>query len=107
MNPGRLNKRIALQRLNQQTNNRGFSTEDWQTVATIWASVRKIRGREIYNSESTHAEKTKTFIIRYMSGIDEGMRIVYENTAFDIVNIEHLVEKAWLEITVKAVVQSV
>lgn len=86
---GALNERIEIQ---QETTTRGSSGQyilAWERLAYAWAKVdftdtgsgEQIRDDKVVVSTST------SFIIRYISGITEKMRIVYRGDNYSITNI--------------------
>jgi len=82
---GELRHRVTIQQNNNPT--RGSSGEEipnWQDVATVWAAVEPLRGREFFESQQVNAEVTTRIRIRYRSGIAPTMRAVYGNRIFDI-----------------------
>jgi len=83
MNPGRLNKRITLQRLKTVKVN-GIATKQWEDVATVWASIEPLRGREYFAATAVNAEVTTRVKIRYRSGVTADMRGLYGSRVFDI-----------------------
>jgi SPP1 family predicted phage head-tail adaptor len=90
MNPANLNKRITIQLMNPDARDPdGFPLKDdqkWQDVKTVWAMVKTLKGREFYQAAAVQAENTTRFVIRYTVGIDNTMRIKYNNRIFKIIS---------------------
>lgn len=88
MNPGKLNKRITLQQYVETLDK--YDTPvggDWQDVATVWAAVEPIRGREYVLLQNTQSELTTRIRIRYRPGIETSMRVLYGGRVFDIQSV--------------------
>jgi len=87
----RLNKRVTILRPPgpNDTDDYGEPMDDYVPVATVWAAVEPLRGREYFAAMSEHAEVTTRIRIRYREDIDRTMRVVYANTEFEILHIIH------------------
>lgn len=90
MNVGNLNKRITIQKLTNTVNENGFNEEVWATHKTVWSSVNNLFGREFFEAKAVQAEKTIKFVIRYMSDIDETMRISFQGKQYNITFINNI-----------------
>jgi SPP1 family predicted phage head-tail adaptor len=90
MNPGELRHRITLQRLTTTTNENGFEIEEWTDVKTVWASITNLHGREYYEAAAVQAEQTVKFTIRYLSGVDTSMRILFQGKQYNITSIDNI-----------------
>jgi SPP1 family predicted phage head-tail adaptor len=92
MNAGRFNKRITFQKYNSDaTNENGFPLPEeqrYEDVKTVWAMIKTIKGTEFQQANTTKAETTSRFIIRYSAGKDlnSDMRIVYRGRKYQIVS---------------------
>lgn len=67
----------------------GQPLDEFVPVATVWAGIEPLRGREYFSAMSEHAEVTTRIRIRYREGIDRTMRVVYNDTVFEILHIIH------------------
>ena len=65
MEIGRLNKRIMLQRRTGALDGSGQLANSWVDVATVWADIRPITGREKMRALMVGWELTHTVLIRY------------------------------------------
>ena len=65
MDIGRLNKRITLQRRSGVLDGFGQLVNSWLDVATVWADIRPITGREKMRALMVGWEFTHTVLIRY------------------------------------------
>lgn len=85
----RLNKRVTLRRLDKVPDEYGQPIDTWVDVATVWAAVEPLRGREYFSAMSEHAEVTTRIRIRYRDDIDRTMRVQHGATVFEILHIIH------------------
>ena len=82
---GKFRHRISFQKLGTTQDELGQDIEgEWETVASAWAMIKTLQGREYYAAASAQSERTSRFVIPYQEGIDSTMRIVYDNRIFDI-----------------------
>ena len=49
----------------------------WQDVATVWAFIGPLKGREYFAAKQLVAEMTTRICIRYLAGITAKMKIVH------------------------------
>ncbi|MED4787492.1 phage head closure protein [Bacillus atrophaeus] len=91
VNIGSLNKRISFLDYTETTNDEGFEINGWTKVATVWAAVKTLQGREYIAAATIQAERTTRFIIRYSkrmeSVLNNKMRVKYHGREFEIKSI--------------------
>ncbi|MFV9511809.1 phage head closure protein [Tepidibacillus sp. LV47] len=87
---GDLRHRITLQKQATITDADGFTTQQWQDVATVWAAVENLYGREYWEAAAIQAEKTVKFTIRYRPDVDQTMRIVFRGQVYEITAIDNI-----------------
>ncbi len=61
--------------------------DSWQTVIECWAKAEGLKGREYYAAAAIQKEKTIEFTIRHREDIDEHMRIIFREKAYEIESI--------------------
>jgi len=66
----------------------GEPSDNWCTLATVYASKVPLLGRELYQAMTADNLVRVKFIMRYMSGIDETMRIEHEGKLYAIVSAQ-------------------
>ena len=93
MRSGRLNRRITIQELSISKNQYSEDIESWVDVATIWAHIEPLRGREYWQAKQVVGEVTGRITIRYLAGIDEKMRVIYGNKTYNILAVINLDER--------------
>lgn len=88
MNPGKLRHRVTLQEYKEVLDQYGTPIDQgWQDVATVWASVEPIQGREYIQLQNTQSELTTRVRIRYRQGITPAIRVLYGTRVFDIQSV--------------------
>lgn len=87
MKIGELRHRVEIQNKTVQMDELLQQSEVWATYATVWASVRPIKGREYVAVKQVNAEVSVVITMRYLSGITSEMRILFGNRVFDIVSV--------------------
>lgn len=88
MNTGRLDQRVLVERLTiVQDPNTGAVTEGWVTVASTWAAVEPLNGREFFAASTALSEVTTRIRLRYRPGFSVTDRVTHEGTQYDITSI--------------------
>ena len=75
MNIGKLRHRIILLKQVNEVNDYGASTQTWKRVATVWADVRPLSGREYFSAQQVQSEVTTQIWLRHIEGIKPTMRL--------------------------------
>lgn len=101
MKSGKLDRRITIQNRVETQNTLGEAVISYTTFAQVWAEVVPLRGREYFTAAQTIPEAQLRIRIRYMTGVTEKHRIVYEGVNYDILHIAEIGRKEGLEIMVK------
>ncbi len=86
---GTLNKRITIQEDRGTTDDgQNRPVANWKSIATVWAGfLDKHAGREYALADQQHSEVTHQIEIRYRSGLDSNMRLLFGIRLFEIVSI--------------------
>lgn len=87
MRAGSLRHRVTIQRYELAVDEYGapLRRESWKDVATVWASVEAVSGREFFASQQVQSEVTHKVMIRFLPGVTADMRIVHGGRVFGIV----------------------
>ena len=93
MNIGKLRHRITLLRQVNEVNDYGASTQTWRTVATVWAEVRPLSGREYFSAQQVQSEVTTQIWLRYIDGIKPSMKVKFGNREFEILSVLNTQER--------------
>ena len=76
LDAGKLNKRVQIQELTNTRDAHGGQSQSWSTVATRWAAIEPLRGRELYEAQQVHERVTVRIIMRPYTGLDSQYRLV-------------------------------
>lgn len=98
MQAGNLDQRITLQARSTAQDAAGQPTDTWLDVATVWAQVQAVRGREFFAAAQTQQEQTVKVRIRYRAGVTTAMRLLWEGRPHDITGVIPVGRKEMLEI---------
>lgn len=87
LNSGDLKERVTLQSRAAGVDSHGHPSTSWSDVATVWADVQPIRGREYFAAGQTQAPVDVRVRIRYRSGVTPAMRVLWRSVPHDIVSV--------------------
>ena len=87
MNPGDLDQRVTLQSKSVTRAANGEEVVTWTDVATVWAQVEPIRGREFFAAAQMADSIDHRVVVRYRAGIAREMRVLWGAVALDIVTV--------------------
>jgi SPP1 family predicted phage head-tail adaptor len=90
MNPGILRSRIIIEDKAIADNGFGGHSETWSTLATVWAKVEHLSGRELQMAQQISPNITYEITIRYRGDITTNYRINYNGQYFNIRDIKDL-----------------
>ena len=88
MQAGHLNRRCTLQSPSQSVDALGQPTPGWTDVATVWADIRMKSGLEAIKAGAVVSTVQASIRIRYRAGVNAGMRIVHNLTAYNITAVQ-------------------
>lgn len=81
---GKLDRRITIQSATTAPDAYGEPIETWSDLATLWAQVVPLGGREFFEARQVNAEQTVRFRIRYRADITREMRVIYDGLTYGI-----------------------
>lgn len=87
MNAGRLDKRVTLRTITQAPNDSGDVVDTPSTLATVWAEMKFLKGRELVEAQSLYSEVQCQFTIRYsldVSALSSKHDILVGSDVYDI-----------------------
>lgn len=79
MYAARLDTRVTVERPQTGEDDWGQPIEGWGLVASTWASVEPLTGRELFAAQAAQSETTYRLTVRYMAGIDATCRVVMDD----------------------------
>lgn len=94
MRAGKLRHLVTVQtELEDQSSMTGAVTKAWATVASVYASVEPLIGRELQRAMAERAELTYTIRTRYLAGITTRHRLLYDGKTFNIRSVVDVEER--------------
>jgi len=106
MQIGDLRHRITFQKHTTTINENGFEVETWEDYRTVWRQPATCMA-EYYAAAAVQAENTVKFTIRYLTGLDTTMRILFRGKQYNITAIDNIkYQNRYLEIKALEVVSS-
>lgn len=92
-----MRNRVTIEQPERIADEAGGAEIVWTAVATVWAEIQPITGREVFESDQLGGRVTHDVRLRYRSGITPKMRILHAGRAFDIRYVANLGERGeWL-----------
>ena len=81
MRAGTLRRRVTIQPYELVVDDYGapLHRESWKDVATVWASVEAVSGRDFFAARQEQSEVTHKVTIRYRGDVTAQMRVLREN----------------------------
>lgn len=91
MEAGRLDRLVTLQSLViTRDSDFGGEVKTWSTFAQVWAQVDNTGGREAQSAQQQVATRTVKLTIRWLSGVTETMRAVFEGRTLEIKTVAEI-----------------
>lgn len=90
MHIGELRHRITIQKIVPVINENGFESEMPEDFKTVWGTLTNLHGKEYFAAMAVQAETTVKFTIRYLVGIDQTMKILFQGKTYSIKAIDNI-----------------
>lgn len=87
MNIGKMRYRVTLQFPSDGVDDYGNAIDEWADLATIWADIVPISGREYFSAQQAVSETQFKIYIRYLDGVSPKMRVVQDEKAYEILAV--------------------
>jgi SPP1 family predicted phage head-tail adaptor len=90
MRAGKLRHRVTIQQLvagSPQRRPTGEPDEVWTDLATVWADVRPLRGKSLFEAQQAMSKVNTVIEIRYsttVASVTAAMRVSFNSQLFDI-----------------------
>ena len=81
---GDLRRRVVLEREQRSDDGGGGATVAWQVVATVWAAIKPLSGREKDRYQGLEATLSHRVTLRYRTDVMPDMRLRMGGRVFDI-----------------------
>lgn len=91
---GELTERVTIEQPTNAQNAVGEATLTWSTLATVWAKVQSLSGREAERYGAIVGFSGHKVTIRNLPGITTGMRVIYRSRTLEIGAINEY-ERVW------------
>jgi len=85
---GRLRDRIELQKHQSYKDDFGQTISDWVEIATVWAEVKAVTGKELMLAQQEMSSTTIRIFICYRDDVDVTWRIKYSIAGARYLNIK-------------------
>lgn len=84
MDAGQLDQRVTIQSFTQAGDGGGGGPKTWTTIATVWAHVRPLSGRERLQADQLESPANYRVTIRRRTDITAAKRILWQGKAMNI-----------------------
>lgn len=82
--PGALDQRITIEQPTNGQDSNGSTTRSWSALATVWARVLPLSGRERAMLAEVEAPASYRFTIRRRGDLADDMRITWNGATYNI-----------------------
>lgn len=88
--------RVAIQRATESQGATGEITKTWATLATVWAAIEPLTGREFFQAQQVQAEVSHKITMRHYTGITISPkdRLLYGTRVFRIESMLNVEERS-------------
>ena len=87
MQAGKLNKRVKIQGHTETIDEYGYAVKDWTDLASVWAYVNNINGKEFIKSTVALSDVSTSIRIRKRRGLVSSMRVIFNDNILQIVAV--------------------
>lgn len=99
-----LRHQVLIQHYEETQDEWGQPKQGWVDVATVWAKIEGLSGRELFAAQQVQAESDHRITIRYRDDISPTMRVVEGQHTYNILTaLDKTGRRQWLELTCKRV----
>ena len=71
----------------------GATITKWKSIATVWAEVKPLSGREYFSAQQVQSEITTQIWLRHLDGIKPSMRVKFGKRFLEIVAVLNTQER--------------
>lgn len=87
MQAGKLRHRVVLKTASETQNSFGELTRTYATLATVWAAVEPLSGREYLDARQIEAAVDTRIRIRYRSDVTSRTQVTWNSHTYDIQSV--------------------
>ncbi len=87
MRAGKLRDRVVIQAnvaAADQADQYGEVVPQWSNVATVWAKVEEVGGRENWQADQVRPDRTITVTMRYYAGLTSKHRLLFGSRILNV-----------------------
>lgn len=84
---GLLDRRVTLERRVEVVDPSGQPVVTWVPLATVWARVEPLGGRENFGAQQFVATGDLRFTVRWRSDVTPLHRVIYGGVPYDVVSV--------------------
>lgn len=88
MQAGQLRHRITIE-TPTEVNTNGSLSSTWATLATVWAAVEPLTGREYFQTQQSQSTVSTRIRIRNRTDVTPQMRVLFDGRYFEIETLIH------------------
>jgi SPP1 family predicted phage head-tail adaptor len=88
MDAGRLRHYVEIEDYVLVQDEAGDDIKVYSHYGFTWASIRTLRGRELFLAQQQFAASDNEIVIRYLAGVNEQMRVVHDGLYYNILNCD-------------------
>lgn len=87
MKIGNLRHRVSLQQKTITEDALKQQSETWMNIATVWAVIEPLSGREYFAAKQINAEISVRITLRYLPGVTTEVRAVFGGRIFEVLSV--------------------
>ena len=87
MEIGKLRHRVTLQKQINAQNDYGATVTKWRDVATVWAEIKPLSGREYFSAQQVQSEVTTQIWLRYRDDVKPTMLVNHNGKHYEILSV--------------------
>ena len=87
MSPGDLTQRVSVERRTTAPDELGQPVDTWIALATLWAAVEPVAGREFIAGGALQSQLTTKIRIRYLAGLTTADRVIHGGRQYNILSV--------------------
>lgn len=87
MKIGDLRHRVVLQKKEITVDELKQQTENWTDIASVWAAIEPLSGREYFAARQLNEEVSVKITIRYRDDVTSDNRLVFNNKVFEVLSV--------------------
>jgi SPP1 family predicted phage head-tail adaptor len=84
MRAGALNRRVRIEKRQAAQDESGGPADAWVELATVWASILFLNGREFATSGSEASAASASIRVRWRTDVDATMRVIHGGRIFNV-----------------------